>query len=101
MFNMGDLMGQMKDMQEKMQAQQEELMRLEVLGEAGAGLVSVRMNGRRDVIAVNIDDTLFSEDKTVLQDLLASAITDANQKAEKLLQTKMGDMLGGMGMPRT
>ncbi len=97
MFNMGDMMGQMKDMQAKLQEQQAEMLKLEVLGESGAGLVSVRMNGGRDVVAVLIDDSLMTEDKTVLQDLLAAAMNDANQKLEKLLQSKMMGMFGGLG----
>ncbi|QGG80017.1 YbaB/EbfC family nucleoid-associated protein [Litorivicinus lipolyticus] len=97
MFNMGDLMGQMKDMQSKIQEQQAEMLKLEVLGEAGAGLVSVRLNGGRDVLAVQIDDSLMGDDKGVLQDLLAAAINDANQKLEKLMQSKMMGMMPGMG----
>ena len=50
-------------MQEKLKEQQEAVLKLEVVGEAGAGLVSVRMNGKRDVLAVHIDDSVYGEDK--------------------------------------
>lgn len=92
--NMGDMMGQMQKLQENMKAKQEEIMALEVLGEAGGGLVSIRMNGRRDVLSVHIDDTLVGDNKAVLQDLIKSALNDANQKLEKLMQSKMTQMMG-------
>lgn len=91
--NMGDLMGQMQKMQEEFKAKQEEVMSLEVLGEAGGALVSVRMNGRRDIISVHIDDSLL-DNKAVLEDLIKSAMNDANQKLEKLLQGKISQMMG-------
>ena len=53
-MNMQDLMGQMQQMQEKLKEQQDAVLKLEVVGEAGAGLVSVRMNGKRDVLAVHM-----------------------------------------------
>lgn len=96
-MNMGDLMKQMQGMQEKLKEQQEQVLALEVVGEAGAGLVSVRMNGKRDILAVSIDDSVLSEDKAVLQDLLKAAMNEANQKLEKLMQSKMTDMLGPFG----
>jgi nucleoid-associated protein EbfC len=97
-MNMQDLMGQMQQMQEKLKEQQDAVLKLEVVGEAGAGLVSVRMNGKRDVLAVHIDDSVYGEDKAVLQDLLKGAMNEANQKLEKLMQAKMGEMMGGFPM---
>ena len=97
-MNMQDLMGQMQQMQEKLKEQQDAVLKLEVVGEAGAGLVSVRMNGKRDVLAVHIDDSVYGEDKAVLQDLLKGAMNEANQKLEKLMQDKIGEMMGGFPM---
>lgn len=96
-MNMGDLMKQMQDMQEKLKEQQEQVLNLEVIGEAGAGLVTVRMNGKRDILAIHIDDSVLSEDKAILQDLLKGALNEANQKLEKLMQSKMADMMGPLG----
>lgn len=96
-MNMGDLMKQMQDMQEKLKEQQEQVLSLEVVGEAGAGLVTVRMNGKRDILAVHIDDSVLTEDKAILQDLLKGAMNEANQKLEKLMQSKMADMMGPFG----
>jgi DNA-binding YbaB/EbfC family protein len=86
-------------MQEEMQKAQEEVARAEVTGEAGAGLVSILMNGRHDVKRVSIDDSLMEEDKEILEDLIAAAINDAVRKVESNTQDKMGKITQGMGMP--
>ncbi len=97
--DLNELMKKAAEMQEKMQKAQEELANKEVLGEAGAGLVKVTMTGRHDVRRVDIDDSLLSEDKEVLEDLLAAAVNDAVRKVEENNKGQMGDMLSGMGMP--
>ena len=96
---MSGLMKQAQQMQEKMQKMQEELANAEVTGESGAGLVSVVMTGRHDVRRVNIDDSLMTEDKDVLEDLIAAAINDAVRKLEKHNQEKMAGMTAGMNLP--
>ncbi len=73
--NLSDLMQQAQKMQADMQKAQEELANTEVQGEAGAGMVTVTMNGRHDVKRVSIDDAVLGEDKEVLEDLLAAAST--------------------------
>jgi hypothetical protein len=97
--DLNELMKKAAEMQEKMQQAQQELANKEVRGEAGAGLVSVLMTGRHDVRRVQIDDSLLSEDKEVLEDLLAAAVNDAVRKVEENNKGQMGDMLSGMGMP--
>ncbi|MBB3169041.1 YbaB/EbfC family nucleoid-associated protein [Simiduia aestuariiviva] len=97
--NMGDLMKQAQQMQEKMQKMQEDLASAEVTGAAGAGLVSVVMNGRHDVRNVTIDPSLLSEDKEMLEDLLAAAVNDAVRKVEEKNKEMMGAITGGMPMP--
>lgn len=98
-----DLMKQAQQMQaqmqEKMQKAQEELTRLELIGEAGAGLVKVTMNGRHDVKRVSIDDSLLSEDKEILEDLLAAAVNDAVRKVEAHSKDFMSSMAGGIDLP--
>jgi DNA-binding YbaB/EbfC family protein len=96
---MGNIMKQAQKMQEEMQKAQEEVARAEVTGEAGAGLVSILMNGRHDVKRVSIDDSLMEEDKEILEDLIAAAINDAVRKVESNTQDKMGKITQGMGMP--
>ena len=96
---MGNLMKQAQKMQEDMQKAQEEIARAEVTGEAGAGLVSIVMNGRHDVKRVSIDDSLMEEDKEILEDLIAAAVNDAVRKVETTSQEQMSKITQGMGMP--
>jgi len=65
-----------------MQQAQEDLAKLEVTGESGAGLVKVTMTGRHDVRRVEIDDSLVGDDKEMLEDLVAAAVNDAVRKVE-------------------
>jgi len=96
---MAGLMKQAQEMQEKMQKMQEELMQAEVSGQAGAGLVSVVMNGRHDVKRVSLDDSLLQEDKEILEDLIAAAVNDAVRKIEANNQQKMASMTAGLPLP--
>ena len=98
-MNIGDLMKQAQQMQENMQKMQEDLASLEVKGEAGAGLISVVMNGRHDVKHVSIDDSLMKEDKEMLEDLLAAVVNDAVRKVETQNRERMAKMTSGMGLP--
>jgi len=95
----GNLMKQAQQMQADMQRAQEELADIEVEGEAGGGLVKVVMNGRHDVRRVSIDDSLFGDDKDMLEDLLAAAVNDAVRKVEAANQEKMATITGGLNLP--
>lgn len=99
MKGIGDLMKQAQEMQSNMQKMQEELAQAEVEGQAGAGLVSIVMTGRHDVKQVSIDDSLMSEDKEILEDLLAAAVNDAVRKVEASSREKMAGMTSGMNLP--
>lgn len=96
---MNGLMKQAQEMQEKMQKMQEELANAEVTGQSGAGLVSVIMTGRHDVKRVTIDPSLMTEEKEVLEDLIAAAINDAVRKIEQNTQKQMSGMTAGMQLP--
>ena len=96
---LGNIMKQAQAMQEKMQQAQEELASIEVEGSAGDGLVQVTMTCKYDVRKVNIDDDLLTEDKEVLEDLVAAALNDAVRKVESATQEKMSGMTSGMGLP--
>lgn len=96
---MGNIMKQAQQMQEKMQKMQDEVANMEVTGEAGAGLVKVVMTGRHDVKNVTIDDSVMSEEKDLLEDLLAAAVNDAVRKIETQSQDKMSSVTAGMGLP--
>lgn len=97
--NISDLMQQAQKMQADMQKAQEELANAEVQGEAGAGMVTVLMNGRHDVKRVTIDDAVLGEDKEVLEDLLAAAVNDAVRKVEASNQQAMAGLASGLNLP--
>jgi DNA-binding YbaB/EbfC family protein len=96
---MDGLMQQAKVMQERMAKMQEELANAEVQGESGAGLVKVVMTGRHDVKNISIDPSLLTEDKEMLEDLVAAAVNDAVRKVEANSKNMMKDITGGMDMP--
>ena len=103
MFNKGQLAGLMKQaqaMQDNMKKAQDELGDIEVTGEAGSGLVKVTMTCKHDVKRVTIDPSLLTEDKDMLEDLVAAAFNAAVRKAEDLSSEKMGKLTQGMpGLP--
>lgn len=99
MQGLGDLMKQAQEMQANMQKMQADLANAEVTGAAGAGLVTVVMTGRHDVKNVKIDDSLLSEDKEMLEDLLAAAVNDAVRKVEEANRQQMGNLTAGMNLP--
>lgn len=96
---LGNIMKQAQQMQEKMQRMQEEVAKLEVTGESGAGLVKITMTGKHEVRRVMIDDSLMSDDKEMLEDLVAAAINDAVRRVEVDQQTKMAGITDGMNLP--
>jgi len=96
---LGNLMKQAQKMQADMQRVQEELANMEVTGQAGGGMVKVVMTGRHDLKRVSIDDSLMSDDKEMLEDLVAAAVNDAVRQLEQVSQEKMGGLTAGMNLP--
>jgi len=96
---LGNLMKQAQKMQEEMQRMQEELANMEVIGQAGGGMVSVVMTGRHDLKRVSIDDSLMQDDKEMLEDLVAAAVNDAVRQLEKTSQERMSGLTSGMNLP--
>ncbi|MCC5857604.1 MAG: YbaB/EbfC family nucleoid-associated protein [Ectothiorhodospiraceae bacterium] len=96
---LGNLMKQAQKMQANMQKAQEEIARLEVSGQAGGGLVTVIMNGKHEVRRVEIDDSLFDDDRDMIADLVAAAFNDAVRRVQEVTQEKMAEMTSGMGLP--
>ena len=93
------LMQQAQKMQEKMQKAQEELARIEVEGQAGAGMVKVTMTGKHVVKRVQIDPRLLAEDRDMLEDLVAAAANDAVHRVEAMMQEHLGGVTAGMQLP--
>ena len=93
------LMKQAQAMQDNLKRAQEELARIEVEGQAGAGLVKVTMTCRHDVKRVTIDPSLLGEDKDMLEDLVAAAVNAAVRRVEATTQEKMSGLTGGLPLP--
>jgi len=96
---LANLMKQAQAMQDNLRKAQEELANTEVTGSAGGGLVTVSMTCRHDVRRVQLDASLMSDDREVVEDLIAAAVNDAVQKVEKVSQEKMSGLTGGLGLP--
>jgi len=96
---LGNMMKQAQQMQENMKKMQDQLAEVEVEGVAGAGMVKVLMTCRNDVRRVTIDPSLMSDDKDMLEDLIAAAMNDAVRKAEATTQEKMAGFTSGLNLP--
>jgi hypothetical protein len=95
----GNLMKQAQKMQADAQKAQEEIAKLEVEGQSGGGLVKIVMTGAHEARRVSIDESLFADDKDMLEDLVAAAINDAAQKVKKATEERMGAVTSGMNLP--
>ena len=101
--NMSKLLKQAKDMQEQIEQAQSQLAKLVIEADSGGGMVSVKVNGKQEIIELNIDSDAMSEDKEMLEDLIISALNKALSKSKSDSQEKMnsiaGGMMGGMKIP--
>ena len=96
--NIGNMMKQAQMVQENMRQMQEKLGTIEIEGQAGAGMVKV-MTCRHDVKRVSIDQSLVTDDKEMLEDLVAAAFNDAVRRVETTTQEKMAELTSGLGLP--
>jgi len=99
MKGLGQLMKQAQQMREDMQKAQDELASLEVTGEAGGGMVKVLMTCKHVVRRLDIEDSLFTDDKKMLEDLIAGAFNDAIRKVESTVQERLSGLTGGLSLP--
>ena len=93
--NMQNMMRQAQQMQEKMQ---QEIALIRVEATAGGGMITVKMDGQKNLISVKIDPEVAG-DVEMLQDMIVAACGEAVKQVEAQIQQKMGGMLGGMGLP--
>lgn len=96
---LGNIMKQAQLMQQNMQKAQAELANVEVEGQAGSGAVKVRVSCAHEVRRVTLDDSVLSDDKEMLEDLLVLALNDAMKKVEATTQQRMSGFTAGMGLP--
>jgi len=100
MKNIMGLMGQFKEMQEKMAQLQEDLKSMEVTGEAGGGLVTVTLTGKGEMRAMHIDPSLIKPNEVeILEDLVLAAHNDAKGKAESAVEEKTRELTAGLPIP--
>jgi len=96
---LGQLMRQAQQVQDNLKRAQDEVAKLEVTGESGAGMVRVTLDGKHQARRVEIAPAAMQEDKEFLEDLIAAAINDASQKLDVLSKEKMAAATGGMQLP--
>lgn len=100
MGNMGKMMKQAQEMQAKMLRAQEELGTKEVEATAGGGAVTVRMNGKQDVLSVKISpEVVDPQDVEMLEDLMVAAYREAKKKAEDMAREELSKATGGLDIP--
>ena len=97
--NLNNLMKEAQKMQQRMQEAQQELTALEVEGVAGDKRVTVKMNGRHDVLELHINPVLLNEDINIMEVVIAAAINDAVRKIEKSSREKIGQLTSGFSLP--
>ena len=97
MFDMMKMMGKMKEVQARMKEAQDNLINIYATGDSGAGLVKATVNGKRQLIKLDIDVSLLkAEDKTIVQDLVIAAVNKANDEAEILAKEELKKSTDGM-----
>ena len=96
---LGNLMKQAQQMQDNMKKLQSELAATEVEGQSGSGMVKVVMTGRHEVKRVTIDPRLLSEEREMLEDLVAAAVNDATRRVEAMTQERMAGVTAGLPLP--
>ncbi|MBK7651657.1 MAG: YbaB/EbfC family nucleoid-associated protein [Flammeovirgaceae bacterium] len=97
MFDMMKMMGKMKEVQGKIKDAQDNLVRVNASGESGGGMVKVIVNGKKQVISIDIDPaTLRAEDKVLVQDLIIAAVNKALEEVEILAKEELKKATEGM-----
>ena len=100
MVNLGNMMKQAQQLQQKMADAQEKLSAIEVEGVSGGGVVKVVATAKGEIKRINIDESLLKpEDKEITEDLIVAAANDAKQKGEAAAQEEMKSVTGGLPLP--
>ena len=97
---LGNIMKQAQQMQAKMARVQQELEKREVEATAGGGMVTAKVNGKQELLTLQIEkDVVDPEDVEMLQDLVMAAVNEAIKQSQKMIQEEMGKVTGGMSIP--
>jgi nucleoid-associated protein EbfC len=90
MFNIGEMMGKIKEMQARMQEAQENLVNIKASAEAGAGMVKATVNGKKQVLSIEIDKDLLSpNDQEMAQDLIVAAVNKALNEVDIMVKDEL------------
>lgn len=97
MFDMMKMMGKMKEVQAKVKEAQANLVNIKTTAESGGGMVKATVNGKKELISLEVDNDLIKpDDKEMLQDLIVAAVNKATQEAEVLAKEEMKKSTEGM-----
>ena len=100
MKNLGQMMRQAQELQGKMTEMQAQLERLEIVGQAGGGMVSITLNGKGEMRGMKVDPSLLNPNEpALLEDLVMAAHNDAKAKAEARAAEEMSKLTGGLQLP--
>ena len=101
--NMSNILSQAREVQKKIEEVQSDLEKITINSESGGGLVTVIINGKQEILELNISKEAMEEDKELLEDLIISAINKALTDSQEEMQSRMnsvtGGMLGGLRIP--
>jgi DNA-binding YbaB/EbfC family protein len=97
--NMGNFIKQAQQIKENVEKAQAQVASIEVTGESGGGMVKVTVSGRHEVKRVQIEPAVASDDRELLEDLIAAAVNDAVHRVESAIQEKMAGAMAGMQLP--
>jgi nucleoid-associated protein EbfC len=97
MFDMMKMMGKMKEVQAKMKEAQDNLVRVHATGESGGGMVKATVNGKKQVISIDIDASILKmDDKVLVQDLVVAAVNKANEEVEVIAKDEIKKATEGL-----
>jgi len=97
MFDMMKMLGKMKEVQSKMKEAQEKLVHIKTTGESGGGMVKAEVNGKKQLLKIQIEDEIFDkDDKELLQDLVVAAVNKAMEEADVLAKAELKKSTEGL-----
>ena len=100
MKGFGNIMKEAEKLQRQMAAMQEEIGKREVEATAGGGMVTVKANGKQEILSIKIDpEVIVKDDAQMLEDLVLAAVNEALRKSRELVQQELGKLTGGLKIP--
>lgn len=100
MKGFGNIMKEAQKLQQQMAAMQEEVGKREVEATAGGGMVTVRVNGKQELLSIKLDpEVINKDDAQMLEDLVLAACNEALRKSRELVQQELGKLTGGLKIP--